>query len=164
MDFPKASIPYKKNQIAIALNVIKDFMVEKKIGFQSEEFKEKLDEIGKLVNEDYANFKNTNRDLEEIKSTKNYNDLVNHFDNSFMWLTGKYIANIDIYVLKKKNPFKHKLEFELNPLDLRKLKNNIPLCKENINNIIFSPENSLEQNWQWAYCNDLKNSLNKIQN
>lgn len=102
MDFPKVSIPYKKNQTAIALNVAKDFMVEKKIGFQSKEFKEKLDEIGELVNEDYANFKNTNRDLETIKSTKNYNDLVNHFDNSFIWSTRKYTVNIDIYVLKKK--------------------------------------------------------------
>jgi len=160
MDILKTTIPYKKNQVAIALNVPKDFMIEKKIGFQSNNFKLKFDEIAKLVEEDFANIKNSDGNLEDLKSNKNYNHLVDHVNNSFMWNTGKYDVEIEIFIAKRKLPFAHKIEFALNNLDIRKLKENIPLCKKKIDDVLFHDEDPKEPLWNWIYCKDLKDSIN----
>ena len=132
MDIPRISIPYKKNQIAIALNVPKDFLVEKKIGFQSHEFKKKVNGISKLLKEEYANLKNSDKDISELKASKNYNDLIDHFNNSFLWKTGEYTIEISIFITKRGKPFSHMMSFELSNIDIRKLKDNIPYFKDKV--------------------------------
>ncbi len=162
MDLQKVSIPYKKYQNAIALNVAKDSMVEKKIGFQSIDFKEKLDPLAILLKEDIANLKNSEEELDKIKSRKSYNDLVSHLNNSCIWKIGKYEAEINIYVLKRRIPFKHRLVFDLNNMDLKNLQDNIQLCKDAIDNVIFSAEKKSEPAWNWVYCQDLKDTIMQI--
>ena len=158
-DLPAAfTIPYRKNQKAIAINIQENFLVEKKIGFQSLDYEKRNLEISKRVKEDYNILKKNNRDLSEIKSHSSYNDLLNNYKNSFIWRIGEYTALLKIYISKSNKIFQHKLNFHLEDLDITSLEININTCKQMAERsfTILGPTQETEK-WEWVYTHKKEN-------
>ncbi len=62
MDVPDyGSMPFKKNQKAVAINAITNILVEKKIGFQSPDFQKKYIDLLLATNETFSNLTKARR-------------------------------------------------------------------------------------------------------
>ncbi len=155
VDLPKLPINYKKNQKAIALNVLVDSLVEKKIGFQNIEFKKQSDEIIKLVTEDLLNLKNSSKKIEELKSYANYNKALEFSENSFSWKVGIYQANFKVYISSDNKSFNHSFKFKLSNLDIRALHKNLETIKLSVENAFITQDEELLPKWEWVYVNKL---------
>jgi hypothetical protein len=91
-------LPTKKNQKAIAINIDKDQLIEKKIGFQQNTFKTEHKRLLQTTTEEFLNLYNADQDTATIKSHKCYNDLLDHYKNSFSWKVGTYNAKFIVTV------------------------------------------------------------------
>lgn len=151
MDTPgNGSMPMRKNQKAIAINLLQSFLIEKKIGFNNPEFRNKYDNLFEEVFRDFQNKENANLDIKTISGDKSYNELVNIFEDSFLWKTGKYTVKIDVYAENRKKPFVHEFSFNLTNLDIERLKRNIELCKRSIKNIFIDSNPAYIPEWIWV--------------
>ena len=144
------SIPVKKNQRAIAINALNSVLVEKKIGFQIPEFKNKYDTLYDKAKEVYTNLK-SNWDENKMQSSIEYNRVIDYFENSSIWKIGKYKAIIEVFILKRNTPFTHTIEFELNSEDLKSIKKNIETCKSVAHNHFISPVPN-KPIWEWIFA------------
>lgn len=151
MDTPgNGTMPLKKYQNAIAINLLQSFLTEKKIGFNNQEFRSKYDELFEKVLSDYNNKTKAGLDVKAISGEKSYNELVDLFQNSFFWKTGKYNVKINVYVENCKNPFVNEFNFTLTALDIERLKKNIETCKQTLKNNFVDFDSDFKEIWNWA--------------
>jgi len=151
VDLPNqgGSLPTRKNQTAIAINVIKDELVEKKIGFQQNTFQSEQRIVDQKTIKDAINLTKAGKNLEDLKAFKNYNELKDLYQNGFNWKVGKYSIKYKIYENSIKTPFINEILFKMTSLDINNLKTNIDKCLSEIERIYINPEIEIPT-WNWA--------------
>jgi len=154
------SVPYRKNQNAVVINIAEDMLIEKKIGFQQNTFRVEYKNLLNALNEDYANIIGSSGDINNLKTFKNYNNLLNLFNNSFNWKIGKYSVVLQAYIPDRKEPFEHKFDFSLNNLEIQALKTNIEICKKLVEKKYVN--NTLEVKDSWIWINPYKLTEDQI--
>ena len=142
-------LPTRKNQTAIAINIMKDQLIEKKIGFQQNTFQAEQKILVQNTVEDILNLGKAGKPTEDIQASKNYNDLKDLFQNGFNWKVGKYTIKYSIYENSIKKPFEHKISFKMTSLDITSLKSNIEKCLSEIERTYFNPDIDFPT-WNWA--------------
>jgi len=143
------SMPFKKNQKAIAIKVLTDTLIERKIGFQKEEFKEAYNKLFNSTNEIYNNIYQSSADIDSFKISKEYNEFLDYFKNSFIWKVGKYSAKIKVYI-EHVVPFEHDLNFQLTNLELKGLETNINTCQKTIKNHYTKEDPGYKADWKFV--------------
>lgn len=151
METPNMGLtPFKKNQKAVALKILKENLVEKKIGFQENKFKQENKELLKNLQESYNNIKKNGQPLNGLITTRDYNELKDHFKKSFFWKAGKYTVSLKVYILHSNVPFKHNFIFQLSALDVSRLENNIKNCHDVLEKAFIAEDSSFAPIWEWA--------------
>jgi len=143
------SLPTRKNQTAIAINVMKDELVEKKIGFQQNTFQSDRRIVTQKTIEDTINLSKAGKDITDIKASKNYNDLKDLYQNGFNWKIGKYSIKYKIFENSVKAPFINEISFKITSLEVNNLKINIEKCLSEIERTYVNPEIKVP-NWNWV--------------
>lgn len=157
---PFASATMGKQQKAIAISAYKNMLVEKLVGFQSVDFREKKKELINKINQLVENQKYTGSiDVESIKKSGEYVELMRLYDDSIIWTKGSYYAQCKVYISGNKTPFTHNFSFMLTETDISNLKNNVDLAKLIIEKTYFPDNNNIEDSWLWA--NPAITSLNQ---
>ena len=140
-----------KQQKAIAFVSYKDTLIEKLVGFQSVDFREKKKDLINKINQLVENQKYTGKvDIEAIKHSNEYIDLMRLCDESLIWKRGDYMAVCKVYISGNKSPFSYSFNFSLTETDINNLKSNIKLAKLLIEKSYFPDDNKIEDNWLWA--------------
>lgn len=148
---PFASATMGKQQKAIAFVSYKDALIEKLVGFQSVDFRERKKELINKINQLIENQKYTgNINLDVIKQSNEYIDLMRLCDESLIWKKGNYMATCKVYISGNKTPFIYKFSFVLTETDISNLKSNIKLAKLIIEKSYFPDESKIEDSWLWA--------------
>lgn len=152
MKAPVGSAIMSKQQTAIAINAYRDILIEKLVGFQLENFKEKRKPLIYKINEAVENQKQSqNINEDAIKQNKDYNDLMRLYDNSMIWKVGSYTAICKVFIAERAKPFISKFNFSLSELEIANLKNNINLAKQLIEYSYFSKPGEVQTGgWLWA--------------
>ena len=151
VDLPNSggSMPTRKNQTAIAINILKDELIEKKIGFQQNSFQSDQKIKDQLCTEDAINNAKADKPATDLRAAKSYNDLKDTYQNGFNWKVGDYSITYKVYENSVKTPFIHKMKFKITALDLNNLKPNIDSCLTEIDR--FYIDNELETpSWNWS--------------
>jgi len=149
VDIPDAGqFPTKKNQKAIAINLQKDELIEKKIGFQQNTFKLEKKNLNQKAIEDLNNLSKAGESNDKILSMRSYNDLLDHYQHSFNWKIGKYKVVFKVFIKSKDKPFSKEISFIITPLEINNLENNIELCKSDINQSLVKSDYE-KINWDW---------------
>ncbi len=148
---PFASATMGKQQKAIAFVSYRDALVEKLVGFQSVDFREKKKELINKINQLIENQKYVdNINIDAIKQSSEYIDLMRLCDDSMIWKKGSYTASCKVYIADNKSPFIYNFKFSLTETDISNLKSNIKLSKLIIEKSYFPDENKIDDNWLWA--------------
>jgi hypothetical protein len=152
VDLPdfKGSLPTRKNQTAIALNIPKDDLIEKKIGFQQNTFQSEQNKIVQNTIEDAINLVKAEKPLVDLHISKNFNDLKNLFQNGFNWKVGKYSILFKIYENSRRNPFTKTITFKMTSLDINNLKTNIDKCLSELERTYINAKIEYPS-WSWSY-------------
>ena len=141
-------IPTRKNQKAIAINVNPDSLVEKKIGFQQNAFKEKQNRLVQLTTEEFLNIINAGNDSNIIRTRNTFNNLRDYYKNGFNWKIGKYNAKINA-ILSGNQIFTTNVDFQLTNRDIKTLERNIEIA-QNLVDIEYGADIKVKQNWLWV--------------
>jgi|SRR5690606_8376176 len=151
VDLPdfSGSMPTRKNQNAIAINIMKDELIEKKIGFQQNTFQSNQKKLVQSIIENIANLEKAAKPLEDLKASKNYNDLKNLYQNAFNWKVGQYSILIKVFENSTKKPFTKSVSFKMTSLDVNNLKVNIEKCDSEIERSYVNAGIELPI-WNWA--------------
>lgn len=145
-------IPYKKNQRAIAIKVLVDNLIEKKVGFHEEEFKSNYNIKLMKFRDTLHKWKLQEKDLTQFKVTNEYSEFHDHIKNSFSWKIGIYSATIKVYTDDLNNESaKTMVQFSLSSLDLKYLEQNISLTQEFIDKNFIDLNNNYLPTWNWVY-------------
>lgn len=145
-------IPYKKNQRAIAIKVIQDSLIEKKVGFHETEFKINYDKKIKNLRDVYHNLTSQHKELSELKITNEYNAFQDLIKNSFSWRVGLYTATVNAFTDNSKmTNAEIKIQFSLTSLDLKRLEQNITVTQEHTDNTFITFNQNYKPNWNWVY-------------
>lgn len=148
---PFASATMGKQQKAIAFVSYKDALIEKLVGFQSVDFRERKKELINKINQLVENQKYMGKiNPDAIKQSNEYVDLMRLCDESLIWKKGDYTAICKVYISGNQTPFNYKFYFTLTETDISNLKSNIKLAKLIIEKSYFPNENKIEDNWLWA--------------
>lgn len=157
MDYPElGSTPVRKQQNAIAIKILKESLIEKKIGFHDVNFKEEYSSKFSSVNESYNNLSQNNLEIEQLKSTKEYNDFKNLLNSSCFWKEGIYKGTIKVCALNLIEPFKKEIDFKLTGIDNRRIQTNIKTCEEVLENHYFPVGKEYHDQWNWVYPNTIE--------
>lgn len=149
-DVPKAGIfPTRKNQRAIAINLNKDELIEKKIGFQQHNFKEEHERLLQKTTQEYLNLYNAGRDINELESKNSYNQLLSHYKDYFNWRSGEYHAKFIITLSENNLKFEHSFKFDLISSNIESLENNIQIAKSIAEYSFISKDKEVNENWAW---------------
>lgn len=151
VDLPDSGgiLPTRKNQSAIAINILKDELSEKKIGFQQNTFQTEQKKLVQNTIEDAINLSQAGKQIEDLHASKNFNDLKDLFQNGFNWKIGEYSILIKVYENSTKLPFTKKVTFKMTSLDVKNLKLNIEKCHSEIERTYINTELDLPS-WNWA--------------
>lgn len=140
-----------KQQNAIAINAFKDVLVEKFIGFQSVTFLEKKKQLAYKLTTLVENQKiNGNINIDDIKRSNEYNELVRLYKNSFFWKAGEYSAVAKIHIADTNETIEHKFNFRLSELEIDTLNKNIEFAKSVIDCEFVDTTQQLTGTWLWA--------------
>lgn len=151
VNIPNTGImPTRKNQKAIAINLKKEELTDKKIGFQQDKFKSEQKKLIQNTVEEAINLEKAEKPITDLKSQKNYNDLINHYQHSFNWKTGNYTIKIKVKASSINKLFDKTLSFKLTALEVNNLQSNIDLCKSEIERSFIDFEKESVQ-WKWIY-------------
>lgn len=140
-----------KQQNAIAINAFKDVLIEKFIGFQSETFLEKRKQLAyKLITfiEDQRTNGETN--IDAIKRSHEYNDLIRLYKNSLLWKSGEYSAVAKIHIVDTNETIEHKFKFRLSDLEIDTLNKNIEFAKSVVDYEFIDSTQELKGTWLWT--------------
>lgn len=148
---PERNIPTRKNQKAVAIKIKAGEMVEKKIGFHSNTFKNEFRQKLKETNQKYINvFQQETPNPESFTSSNEYNALIELYSNSFIWRIGKYKMKYKVFILNRDKPFEKDINFELSSIDIRTLNNNISKCLRHIE-ITYGIRDDEIHPFDWIY-------------
>ena len=130
VDLPNSggSIPTRKNQTAIAINIAKDELIERKIGFQQNSFQSFQKIKDQLCIEEVLNIEKAGKPRTDLTATRSYNDLRDVYQNGFNWKVGEYLISFKVFEQTVESPFMYSSKFKLTSLDLKRLKPNIESC------------------------------------
>lgn len=147
--------PVKKQQNAIAIKVLKENLVEKKIGFHETLYKAKYDENYSATNQKSELISKANQDIQTLKASNEYDSFKTLFENSMIWKEGAYVAKIIVTVLNHKKTFSKEIKFHLTASHINKMQSNIPLCLAILEKHYFPVEEDEESEvlWSWIYPN-----------
>lgn len=158
MDLPDLQqINTKRNQNAIAIKIGIDELIEKKVGFQQNTFKNEYDKLYKQLSEDAIEFYQNNKMPEELRITKSYRELQDLLTNSFNWKVGKYKVKISAHISTDNVIATHEFSFSLSSLDVKLLHTNIENCHLNLAKTFIDTETDVRQ-WQWVNASKLINN------
>lgn len=141
-------IPTRKNQKAIAINIEPDSLVEKKIGFHLNSFKEDRLKLVQLTTEEYLNIYNAGDDINQIRTRNTFNNLKDLYKNSFNWKVGNYKARI-ITGLSDGQNFESNVSFQLTSLNIKTLELNINMAQQIVERD-YGAEVEVENQWFWV--------------
>ena len=157
MHVPESGIvPYRKNQRAIAIKVPTQTLIEKKVGFQSQKFKKEYSKAFSATNQKQINIVDNGQNIEQLKTTNEYNDFLDLFKNHFSWRKGQYQGEIQVEIAKRKELFTQPFSFELTTLDIKNLESNIIACQKSVEVYFVLPDSEYQSVWKWAYPFDLE--------
>lgn len=140
-----------KQQNAIAINAFRDVLIEKFIGFQSVTFLENRKLLAYKLTTLVENQKiNGDVDVEAIKRSHEYNELIRLYKNSLLWKAGEYTAIAKIHVVDTDETIEHKFNFRLSDLEIETLNKNIELAKSVIDCEFVDINQQLTGSWLWA--------------
>jgi len=151
VDLPdfSGSLPTRKNQTAIAINIMKDELIEKKIGFQQNTFQSDQKKLVQNTIEDAINLGKAAKPIVDLHASKNYNDLKDLYQNGFNWKVGQYSVLIKVFENSTKKPFTKLVSFKMTALDVNNLKTNIEKCNSEIERSYINSEIEYPT-WNWA--------------
>ena len=148
---PGGNATMARQQNAIAINAFKDVLIEKFIGFQSINFLEKRKELAYKLTTFVENHK-TNGDINinNIKNSHEYNELIRLYKNSLLWKSGSYSAVAKIHIADTNETINHCFSFRLSDLELDTLNKNIEYVKSIIDYEFIGIDKELTGAWLWA--------------
>jgi len=156
IDVPESGpVPYRKNQKAIAIKVPIETLIEKTVGFQSTSFKADYSRLYSSVNQKQINIISNSQNIEQLKTTDDYNNFIDTFKKHFPWKMGNYTGIISAEVSQRKKIFQQKFSFELTALDIKNMEQNIATCQKLIELHFVAPDPDFVTNWKWANPFDL---------
>lgn len=88
--------------------------------------------------------------VEEIRRSKEYNDLFRLYKNSFVWKAGKYDALLYVHIADKEQVVVHKFSFYITDLEEDALRKNLDVAKIAIESEFIDPSTPLTSTWFWA--------------
>ena len=103
------------------------------------------------------NLYNAGQDTIAIKSHKCYNDLLDHYKNSFSWKVGTYNAKFSVIISENNQIFNHSFAFRLSSLDIKSLEQNIERCKLFAEKEYVDGKIEIESNWYWVNTEEIRN-------
>ena len=152
--FPEQSVSTKKQQVAIALNLGKGKLVEKKVGFQHIIFKESnADLFSKLTNSYHNIVIQGKGEVNELKKTEEYNRMFDLFKKAFFWKEGVYTVTLKLFSLDRHQPDLVTFNFELTQLDVKSLQYNIGICHMILEDSYGGSTHETVPPWKWVYKN-----------
>lgn len=152
VDLPNSggTMPTRKNQTAIAVNILENELIEKKIGFQQNTFQNDQKVKEQLCTEDLINLIQGGKERSDLKANKSYNDLRTLYENGFNWKVGEYTIKYNVFENGINTPFTLESKFKITALDVTNLKSNITNCLSEVDRI-YLDEDIEFPSWNWAY-------------
>lgn len=140
-----------KQQNAIAINAFKDVLIEKFIGFQSTTFLEKKKQLAYKLTTFIENQKiNGNVNIDDIKRSNEYNELIRLYKNSLFWKAGNYSVVAKIHVADTNETISHSFNFRLSELEIDTLNKNIEFAKSVVDCEFIDTTQQPTGTWLWA--------------
>lgn len=140
-----------KQQNAIAINAFKDVLIEKFIGFQSVTFLERRKQLAYKLTTFIENQRiNGNVNIDDIKCSSEYNELIRLYKNSLFWKAGEYSAVAKIHVVDTNETIEHSFNFRLSDIEIDTLNKNIEFAKSVVDCEFFDTTQKLTGQWLWA--------------
>ncbi|HTI61649.1 hypothetical protein [Mucilaginibacter sp.] len=149
--------PIKKQQNAIAIKILKEGLVEKKVGFHETAYKINHDQAYNAINQQFELLSKNNQDVFQLKATQEYDKLKNLLENSLIWKEGTYDGIIKVTTLDKSRFFTENIKFRLSANQIRSLQANILSCVRVLENAYFPSEELYQPKWNWITTNILDN-------
>lgn len=151
MDIPESgTVPYRKNQKAIALKVPIETLIEKKVGFHSPSFKSDYSKLFSSVNQKQINIISNDQDIAQLKTSDDYNNFIDTFKKHFPWKMGRYTGTISVEVSQRTKLFQQNFSFELTALDIKNMEQNIATCQKLVELHFVAPDPDFTTSWKWA--------------
>lgn len=148
---PAGNSTMAKQQNAIAINAFRDVLIEKFIGFQSVAFLEKRKLLAYKLTTLVENQKiNGAVDMEAVKRSHEYNELIRLYKNSLLWKVGEYSAIAKIHIADTNETIEHTFSFRLSELEIDTLNKNIEFAKSVVDCEFIDTSQQLAGTWLWA--------------
>ena len=148
---PAGNSTMAKQQNAIAINAFRDVLIEKFIGFQSSSFLEKRKQAAYKLTTFIENQKiSDNVNIDSIKSSSEYNELIRLYRNSLFWKVGEYSAVAKIHIADTNETVEHSFNFRLSDLEIDTLNKNIEFAKSVVDCEFIDTTQQLVGTWLWA--------------
>jgi hypothetical protein len=129
-------------------------LIEKFIGFQSVAFLEKRKLLAYKLTTFIENQKaNGEIDIDAIKRSHEYNELIRLYKNSLLWKSGEYSAVAKIHIADTNETNENKFKFRLSDLEIETLNKNIEFAKSVIDCEFIDTSQQLTGSWLWAKPN-----------
>ena len=151
---PAGNSTMAKQQNAIAINVFKEVLVEKFIGFQSVSFLEKRKQLAYKLSTLIENQRiNGDINIDIIRCSHEYNELIRLYKNSFLWKPGEYSAIAKVHIADTNDTIEHNFSFALSELEVDTLHKNIEFTKSILDYEFIDSSKELNGAWLWAKPN-----------
>lgn len=151
---PAGNSTMAKQQNAIAINAFRDVLIEKFIGFQSIAFLEKRKQLAYKLTTFIENQRaNGEIDIDAIKRSHEYNELIRLYKNSLLWKSGEYSVIARIHIVDTNETIDHKFNFRLSDLEIDTLNKNIEFAKSVVDCEFINTTQQLTGAWLWAKPN-----------
>lgn len=151
---PAGNSTMAKQQNAIAINVFKEILVEKFIGFQSVSFLEKRKQLAYKLSTLIENQRiNGDINIDIIRCSQEYNELIRLYKNSFLWKPGEYSATAKVHIADTNETIEHNFSFALSELEVDTLHKNIEFTKSILDYEFIDSSKELNGAWLWAKPN-----------
>lgn len=151
---PAGNSTMAKQQNAIAINVFKEVLVEKFIGFQSVSFLEKRKQLAYKLSTLIENQRiNGDINIDIIRCSQEYNELIRLYKNSFLWKPGEYSATAKVHIADTNETIEHYFSFALSELEVDTLHKNIEFTKSILDYEFIDSSKELNGAWLWAKPN-----------
>ena len=148
---PEGNATMAKQQNAIAINAYEDALIEKFVGFQSIEFIEERKRLSYQL-QSYIEDQRTGGclNVDQVRASKQYNDLVRHYKNCFQWKAGEYKCTLKVHIADTNQTIEHKFKFVLSDIEEDTLRKNLEVAKMAIDCEFIDPSSPITSSWIWA--------------
>ena len=92
-------------------------------------------------------------DVDAIKRSNEYNELIRLYKNSFLWKSGEYSAVAKIHIADTNENIEHKFKFKLSDLEIDTLNKNIEFAKSVVDYEFIDSTQELKGTWLWTKPN-----------